>query len=128
MVCTQEKPWVAVSSITPSTAVLKVAMGSTATMSLAALLKMSSTSPSTTAKATALHRMNTSGRMALRNSKGWMREFATLASGALISCTAHIRPPNTRVSTVESSTSFTRRETPSARLNTAFSANMAATA
>ena len=47
---------------------------------------------------------------------------------ALISCTAHIKPPNTRASTVESSTSFTRRETPSARLNTAFSANMAATA
>ena len=72
--------------------------------------------------------MNASGRTALRNSKGWMRALATFASGALISCTAHINPPNTSVSTVESSTSFTRRETPSARLNTAFSANMAATA
>ena len=70
----------------------------------------------------------TSGRSWARLSSGAMNRPATNATGATSTCVMHSIMPNKALLVRSSPTSCTMRDTPSARVKTAFCAKMASSA
>ena len=70
----------------------------------------------------------TSGRSWARLSSGAMNRPATNATGATSTCVMHSIMPNNALLVRSSPTSCTMRDTPSARVKTAFCAKMASSA
>lgn len=123
------KDWVRSTSTVPSTPLFSAASGTMrSSWARRGRLRSSHSTRCSARHTTAMLAIYTSGRSWARLSSGAMNRPARKATGATSTCVMHSIMPNKALLVRSSPTSCTMRDTPSARVKTAFCAKMASSA